>query len=425
MLSEVKNQVNDPCIYQFYVDTAVVDLNTAFNNSRKMKHAVIMLKDNRYNVSIVHPLTAFVLWKWKYREYNTQRLQATHLCQFLNHVLIEKRFEYKLRSLSDLDFKHGTGFLNYLLAKQLNNKSVKNVERTLVHFYRFLAEKKCSHNFGPNDFIEKNNMWDSNRMHIESPFHPRYSTAYINPNKLEKPIEHTLPHLFIFPFLRTSTRVSPQISLGIYFAMFGGLRAGEVANIRVGDITPYGDSIGSGGIKINIQSRGLRSDIRDVSGSSEVKRERQQFIFSVKSLLPLLYEQHMKRNVKKYGDKSLSASSPLFIDRDGNAMTGKTIRYHFNKIKQAFIEELSASENPEHIISSINLRSSKWSFHIGRGFFTNLIAKTAKNPYDVALARGDRSIFSALTYMSDTEEMKKEVEKLLDEIFQETKIGGN
>lgn len=424
MLLGAKNEVHDPHNYQFYVDTAVVEFKNPSNHNRKMKHAVIMLKNKKYNISIVHPLSSFVLWKWKYRKYNTQRLQAIHLCQFLNHVLIEKRFEYKLKSLSDIDFNHGTSFLNCLLAKQLNNKSVKNVERTLVHFYRFLAEKGCSRKFGPDQFIEKNNMWDSNRMHVDSPFHPRYSTANINPNKMQKPIEHTLPHPFIFPFLRTSIRVSPQISLGIYFAMFGGLRAGEVANIRVGDITPYGDSFGLGGIKINLQSRGLRRDIRDVSGSSEVKRERQQLIYNIKSMLPLLYEEHMKRNIKRYAEKCLSASSPLFIDRDGNAMTGKSIRYHFNKIKREFIEELSASENPEHIISAINLGSSKWSFHIGRGFFTNLIAKTAKNPYDVALARGDRSIFSALTYMADTEEMKDQIEKLLDEIFQGT-TGGN
>lgn len=406
--------------HRFHVDTAFVEWEKVNGDTRYHKHAIIMLKDLKANISIVHPLTAFVFWKWKYKEYNTQRLQATHLCQFLNYILVEKRSEIKLKSLSDLTFSHGTRFLNDLLAKGNSNQSVKNIERTMTQFYKYLAGKNCSVHYSVDDFIVKERQYLSKPYYYVSPFKPRYSREFANlVNKERKPVEHTLPPRYLFAFLRTSIRVARPVALGIYFAMFGGLRAGEVANIRHTDVTPYGDTLGKGGIKLNISLRNLRTDIRDTAGTSRVKRDRFQFVYNVKGALPILYEEHLKYIQGFYDDTSPHPSDALFINRDGKAMTGKSIRYYLDKVRMAFIDELAQSSNPDDVITSVNLQSTKWSFHIGRGTFTNLLAKAAKNPYEIALARGDRSIFSALTYMADTEEMKRQIESLLDEIYQD------
>ncbi|EST53896.1 hypothetical protein T458_20340 [Brevibacillus panacihumi W25] len=72
----------------FCTDVAFLQID---NIREYRKHSVIMLKNSITNQSIIHPLTAFIFWKWKRKEYNTQRLQAIHLCQFLNYILIEKR----------------------------------------------------------------------------------------------------------------------------------------------------------------------------------------------------------------------------------------------------------------------------------------------------------------------------------------------
>ncbi|QQA24520.1 hypothetical protein I6G76_29650 (plasmid) [Bacillus cereus] len=67
---------------------------------------------------------------------------------------------------------------------------------------------------------------------------------------------------------------------------------------------------------------------------------------------------------------------------------------------------------------SINLKIPNGHFTLEEELY-KLIAKVANNPYEVALSRGDTSIFSALTYMADTVELKNEIEKLLDELFKE------
>jgi len=52
----------------------------------------------------------------------------------------------------------------------------------------------------------------------------------------------------------------------------------------------------------------------------------------------------------------------------------------------------------------------KWSTHIGRGTFTNIIAEDAENPYEIAYLRGDSNIDSSLTYMVSTERIHKKIE---------------
>jgi len=79
--------------FPFCVDVAFVEYRVR-SKPVVRKHAVLMLKNKINNHSIVYPLTAFIHWKWKSKEYNTQRLQAIYLSQFLNFFLIEKRKKY-------------------------------------------------------------------------------------------------------------------------------------------------------------------------------------------------------------------------------------------------------------------------------------------------------------------------------------------
>lgn len=410
------SQEFDNSDFRFCLGNALVKSNNNTDSTHR-KHALILLKNLSLDISIVHPLTAFIFWKWKYKSYNTQRLQATHLCKFLNYILITHQSTFKLKSLQDLKFEHATLYLNDLLKGKQTNATVRNIERTLLNFFKFLAVKKCSSQFTINDFSETNNS-NSNKNYTISPFKVRYSNNSTNARYTEmKAIEHTLPYKYILPFIRMSIHTAPSIALAIYFSIFGGLRIGEVVNLTLKDITPYGDIHGKGGIKLSLTSRLLRPDIKDTSGTSYVKKSRLQFVYNIKNILPVLYEEHLKFLKKSLNISELPVNTPLFINRDRNAMTGQSMRYHFNKVKKDFINELAKSNNSDDVITSLNLISTKWSFHIGRGTFTNLIAKVANNPYEIALSRGDSSIFSALTYMADSNELKQSIEKVLDDMF--------
>ncbi|KRE96431.1 hypothetical protein ASG89_31165 [Paenibacillus sp. Soil766] len=134
-------------------------------------------------------------------------------------------------------------------------------------------------------------------------------------------------------FLRTAVSISPTIALAIYLSIFGGLRAGEIVNIKISDITPYGDEYGKGGLMLLLKTRNLRTDIKDISDTSRVKRDRRQFVYPIKDLLPLLYKNHLTEMQRKLG-KYPEVDSPLFINRDGKALTGKSLRDAFAKVKK-------------------------------------------------------------------------------------------
>lgn len=110
-------------------------------------------------------------------------------------------------------------------------------------------------------------------------------------------------------------------------------------------------------------------------------------------------------------------SDALFVNRNGQSMTGSSYRYHFNKAKNVFITQLRNSINPVDRSNASKLENYEWSTHIGRGIFTNLLAEEATNPYDIALPRGDASIESSIVYQSNTMRMKEKLEHRIDQLY--------
>jgi len=158
----------------------------------------------------------------------------------------------------------------------------------------------------------------------------------------------------------------------------------------------------------------MRTDIKDTSGSNYVKRPRKQRVFNINGWLNILLEDHLELyNIDADG------SGALFINSEGKAMTGKSYRQYFDKVKRNFIKYLREQGNQEDILVANHLNISKWSTHIGRGTFTNLLAEFAENPYDVAFPRGDKQLTSSLSYMSKTERMRLKIEERIQYMHNE------
>ena len=78
---------------------------------------------------------------------------------------------------------------------------------------------------------------------------------------------------------------------------------------------------------------------------------------------------------------------------------------------------MSESDDEKDKILAITLASYKWSTHIGRGVFSNLIAQNAKNPYLISVARGDSSFKSALPYISESEKSLQDTTNILRNMY--------
>lgn len=229
-----------------------------------------------------------------------------------------------------------------------------------------------------------------------------------------KPRLHKLPDEYILTFLEIAYQTDSKIAFALYLQFFGGLRTGEICNLRIKDLQLLGDKGEYGFIVDLSEDRILRKDIVNTSGSSYIKSKRMQIVFGFKNWSTKFYDKHMS-NLKDV--KKLSGETPLFLNQNGLAMTGSNYYYHFNKIKNIFLQYLRNSENMADRNNALVLESELWSSHIGRGIFSNLLAEEADNLYDVSFARGDKSFESVKTYLANTKRMKEKLEQKIDEIY--------
>ena len=372
------------------------------------QYVVLKIQDIETKSEVIHPITDFILSNWKHLSFNTMKASAFTVAMFLN-FLIENKQYYDLKKLSQLELFHGTAFLNELTYNKTPKKTVKKHERILIRLFKFLSEKeiidknKC-------EFREKVVANHSNaEVVMKSPFK---DVEYYN-NSLSYSI-HQLPDEYILKFLEVAYQLNSCIALGIYMQFFGGLRTGEVCNLRIKDVQLLG-SYGGDGFILNLsEDRHLRDDLNNTAGSDYIKSKRWQIVFGFKNWSRLFFEKHMTSHPTKH----VSGDSPLFINRDGLGLTGSSYYYHFNRIRAAFLKTLRESTNTKDRLNAITLEGSKWSSHLGRGIFSNLLAEEADNLYDVSFPRGDKSFSSVKPYLANTSRIKKKIENKLSEIYE-------
>lgn len=360
---------------------------------------IIKLKNLKNGRSRIHPYTEFIN-KWINKSTKYQSNIATCLVRFLNYIYFELSSKV-LPDISDLTFEFGVLFLNEV-AKTCSREVVSQYERVISHFYLFLCEKNLLNYIKKEEFryIETNN-----RLVLQSPFEGKIKKSKIeNTNNL-----HNLDFELIFPFIEMALKYEPSIALGIYFQIFGGLRASEVISIEYNNISCKGPN-GLHGMRINIFRKDLRPETKSgfITG---VKRPRKQTIVAIDNALAELYKFH-KENFK------VSGCNAVFVDKSRNPMTYDTYLRKFKKVKKAFIQELSQSENLNLRAYAMTLMSYNWATHMGRGIFSNMVKEVANNAAEIAVMRGDKNLSSSLPYLNDTEQVERKLVSLMESFYQ-------
>lgn len=358
------------------------------NRIEKRHFSVIGIKDINSDMHIIHPVSQFILDNWKNKQFNTQKKHSMNIIKFLNYLLQNKN-KLNIKSLIELTIKDGTQYLNSLSANG-SRETIIDAERTLSQFYGWLLKNNFNTKISQSDIKLVESGFGK---YTESPFKPIY------PNKSVKKIEHSLPISYIPLLLEVAINVAPLIVLGLYFQIFGGLRISEVVNLKR---TQVARQLKKGNFLLTLENQNFRTDLKE---HPSVKKPRRQQVLDINGWGKILYRDHINLN------KPSVNTDALFINRDGNALSERSYRQYFQKIKSAFISLLENHGDIEQRLLAKNLKYLKWSSHIGRGTFTNMIAEDAENPYEISHLRGDSNISSALTYMVSTERIHKKIEE--------------
>lgn len=370
-------------------------------------YIIIVLRNMDTGVIVPHPISEF-LNKWKNKSYSVKMRRATEIVPFLNYILIDNAKKYGINSLWDITFEHGEDFLNDK-SLEVTRKTILQYESTLTEFYFFLTKKKLLHTISIDDFelIERR----QGARVITTCLSPFQNVDYPSRGRNQN-ILHHLPNELIIPFIDTAIRKTPRIAFGVYLQFFGGLRIGEVTNLTRESITSKG-AFGENGLVANIEKRDLRPDLFDNRGKGEPKKPRYQVVIPIKGLTVELFQNHLKQY------KPCKETGALFVNKDGLALTADSYRYYFSKLKAAFIERLRVSNNLTLNTYALTLKTKKWNSHLGRGVFSNMVADVADNALEIALSRGDSSLESALSYLSDSSKISKAVEENIASMYTE------
>lgn len=360
---------------------------------------VIKLQNTLNGKSRIHKLSSFL------NDYMNNK--PKYVCDIADDIVVFLNYIYftlntkELNHISELSFDVGSKFLNEYGTSR-SSTVVSRMDKNLTKFYYYLAKNNILKNITKDDFV----IIVNNRTSIKSPFEGTYKTLK---KSSPKPL-HNMSKELVFMFYSKVLEVSPQIALGVYFQLFGDLRISEVISIEYSDISLKGN-LGSQGLTVQLSPKDLRPDLNSAFIRT-AKKTRKQAIISINGLLPKIYHYHIK-NFKFQNTNS------VFSNNKGLPMTDILYRYYFNKSKRAFIDDLINSPNLTLKSQGLFLNNQKWSTHVFRGIFSNMVAEISDNISEIATWRGDSTFNASLSYLTDNKSMENKLDTLMSEYYTE------
>lgn len=171
---------------------------------------------------------------------SSQRNAAYEVIKFLNYI--NKQIEnestefmnLKHEGLFGLKLTHGSQYISYLSLKarneELSSDYIYRIESYLIKFYQWLSANQIIH-----EKINAEKGSPFNNLELET----------IYPGRDERLSEKLVDfgenrYELVQRFIKIAQDVAPDITLGICFQFFGGLRTGEVVNLTKEAIeSPY------------------------------------------------------------------------------------------------------------------------------------------------------------------------------------------
>jgi hypothetical protein len=379
----------------------------------------ICIKDKQSGMVFPHPITNFIKngFDRKSTALNTEKSVGEEIKKFLDYVqeCIKEEDEMFLpleeKGLKGLGLIHGANYLSYLTHRarlgEIKGNYVYRIELFLIKFYRWLSDQKIIEEEVQIEHITKHIRGET-ITNLISPFNnDELGTEY---PKRENTKDNRL-HDFgigrldlVNLFIRVAELEAPDIALGIAFQCYAGLRRSEVVNLLRSNVKKPNHS-GTGAFTLNVSDNWKELfPNKKITVSEQVKNPRTQAVFKVPIVLEM-YDKHMDNLGRLEKKGKLKNQNALFCSFfTGQPISGTSYWERFNKIKEKFLEIVLENDIEDYKF----LTSKPWSTHIGRGIYTNMIHFLLNwSDSELAIARGDKSIYSAQAYKEEQNIIQK------------------
>ena len=376
---------------------------------RDTKVVTIGVLDKETDIVYPHPLSNFIKTDYEYNggSINTQSAPAQVVCRFLNFVFdrIQADDEYftdlRTSGISGLHRIHGSKFITSMSLSGLQKNTVHNYELYLTRFYIYLKKMGLTNEKFEVEVIERNFRGKKSQMYKSIFGDPQLSTRFPSSQTIKKRPPKSKDfgdrrRELTAHFIGLARDIAPEIALGLCFQFYGGLRTGEVVNLTRAELEiTYRESMC---VQIKDNRNKLFSRLKDTKFENPKRLAYLNLNLAKQTVMDNdlvwdIYDQHMKTLDILNRKGKLEVPSALFVDGNGFPMSGKVYERRFSKVKKAFLKSLIGQPEYNDISSAI------WSTHIGRGVFTNTLIEMGLSVTQLAIARGDRNINSAMDYI--------------------------
>ena len=377
---------------------------------RNIKVIIIGVLEESTGIIYPHPVTEFIKRQYEFyrKSLNSSDAPARVVCRFLNFCLQkieeghEEFVELKDKGINGLERRHGSQYLTHCSLEGLQKTTVEQYEKYLSKLYVFLKKM----NWIEEDFPleEKKNFNGDNKAYHSVFRDPSLGTRFPSRDTSKRKVAKLKDfgedrNQLTIHFIRTAMDIAEDIALGLCFQFYGGLRRGEVVNVSRGDlIVSEGESME---VQIRDNRRKFFSRLKDTKSENPKRLNYLQTDMARQTILDNdlvweVYRKHKKRLDYMIKSGKCKNHSALFLDGDGEPMSGKVYDRRFKKVKKVFLDSLMGHKDYDLLADTF------WSTHVGRGVFTNMLIDMGFTPTQLAIARGDRSLTSAMEYIDQT-----------------------
>lgn len=236
-----------------------------------------------------------------------------------------------------------------------------------------------------------------------------------------KRVFRDIPYKVFEILIPMAFRYARDIAFGLCLQAFAGLRAGEVLSVRQ-ECSPLGKGItltevGGHAVKAEIdveQEIRIRDDDVEVG---MIKKERRQRVYpAFLGAFCKAYELH-----KEYlsGRAFNRDYCPMFINRNGEAMTYETYRTRFHELVNNRLRPyLIRSSDPELRLYGQLLYENQLGTHALRHWFTVQLVMRGEDIGSIQYWRGDSSPDSAFEYLQNKGDLTRELEASGDRLIE-------
>ena len=354
--------------------------------------------------------------------YSGNDKRCFYISRFLNYIFFEK---YQIRQLTDVTAPMVKNFLtDYGLGRLPNDdKGLQRSEgtvnicvATIIDFLELMIADNPSCKMKTSSLYRTEKVFDKRKKRYVDKKVPAFEVQH-RPTK--KTIFRDIPEGAFQVIMNEIITNHRNILMLVACSAFAGLRPSECCNVRRED-----SALGPGmffevidgevtNVTIDIREpKNLRSDMISVGG---IKKPRKQKVYHafLKAFVDC-YNIYMKFIEGRPYEAEFGALTNTSF---GKAYTYNAYRMEFQKVVQACIPIMLASDDPQTINYGHLLQENTISPHIFRHWFSVKLTLFGEDPAGLMYWRGDKSPESALTYISNKSELEKQYKLVNSEAF--------